>query len=26
MLTEHLRWAEGLAALDSPEKQPEKIE
>jgi ABC-type glycerol-3-phosphate transport system substrate-binding protein len=26
MLTEHLNWADGLAALDNPEKQPEKIE
>ncbi len=26
MLTDHLRWAEGLAALDHPEKQPEKVE
>ena len=24
MLTEHLLWAEGLAALDHPEKEPEK--
>jgi len=26
MLTEHLRWADGLAALEHPEKKPEKIE
>jgi raffinose/stachyose/melibiose transport system substrate-binding protein len=26
VLVEHLRWAEGLEALDTPEKQPEKIE
>jgi len=26
MITEHLKWADGLAALDNPEKQPEKIQ
>lgn len=26
MLTEHLKWVDGLEALEAPEKQPEKIE
>lgn len=26
MLTEHLKWADGVEALEAPEKQPEKIE
>jgi hypothetical protein len=26
MITEHLKWADGLDALDNPEKQPEKIQ
>lgn len=26
LLTEHFNWADGLAALDNPEKKPEKIQ
>ena len=26
LLTEHYKWADGLAALDNPEKKPEKIQ
>jgi hypothetical protein len=26
MLTEHLKWADGLEALDNPEKKPEEIQ
>ena len=26
MITEHLKWADGLQALDNPEKEPEKIQ